>query len=422
MGLAIRGLIKFTKEVRSRLGNGLDAGEYARLVQAIQNTIARVEDICASYNQTPQALPAPSRRAYEYLCSLDLDKLGNTAISATSTASTSTASTSSTPGAAKKIGKARESGAAKTVYTVRGLLPALRSFLNQLAEANTPDRLATFEEDARGYLETTESFLKKQGAGRENLSLKQQGQLARLALYLKEPWKSRIPVNSSIFSEYLEEAWPRGLLFAGLPGIVYEPSDRRLWRLTNPKKSDALLKISDLFLLGEEPGLLKLLAQELCSRQSGRKRRASLRAALSEGAPDSFRKAIAEKLVHNEQGGAGIAHDLQLYFDEINAAFFDSTLEVHALYWTDNQARCRTGYYDPVSRTIYISQALDHQDVPEFVVRYVLYHEMLHLEQDDTGQLKPGKRIHTKEFHRREAAFPRHQEAETFLHQLAQKS
>lgn len=49
--------------------------------------------------------------------------------------------------------------------------------------------------------------------------------------------------------------------------------------------------------------------------------------------------------------------------------------------------------------------ALDHPEVPEFFVRFIIFHEMLHAELK--VQDKRGRRcIHSREFRRREHAHP----------------
>ena len=70
----------------------------------------------------------------------------------------------------------------------------------------------------------------------------------------------------------------------------------------------------------------------------------------------------------------------------------------------------RTGVYLHAARAIRIHPALDREDVPEFYVASVVFHEMLHqvVPPDERG----GRRtIHGREFRRRERAFPDHARA-----------
>ncbi len=89
------------------------------------------------------------------------------------------------------------------------------------------------------------------------------------------------------------------------------------------------------------------------------------------------------------------------------------------LSWTKTRSRNRFGHHDSDHNAIVISQVLDDADVPEFVLDYVVYHELLHI------MIPPrmgagGKRIiHSKEFTQAERRFPQWREAEAWLSALA---
>jgi predicted metallopeptidase len=78
------------------------------------------------------------------------------------------------------------------------------------------------------------------------------------------------------------------------------------------------------------------------------------------------------------------------------------------------RSRGRLGHYDPVHNTITLSPVLDEAGVPRFVVRYIVYHEMLHaiFESTCSGGIK---RHHTSEFRRAEKAYPEFAAARDFL-------
>ena len=60
---------------------------------------------------------------------------------------------------------------------------------------------------------------------------------------------------------------------------------------------------------------------------------------------------------------------------------------------------------------IVISRSLDEPEMPEFIVEYILYHEMLHSVVPDETNSAGRRCIHTAEFYRRERAFPRYRRA-----------
>ena len=66
-------------------------------------------------------------------------------------------------------------------------------------------------------------------------------------------------------------------------------------------------------------------------------------------------------------------------------------------------------------RVVAISSVLDNEKVPDFVHEYVLYHELLHLEDG----LGAGRRHHPASFRARERMYPRWRESEDWLKRLA---
>jgi SprT-like family len=80
-----------------------------------------------------------------------------------------------------------------------------------------------------------------------------------------------------------------------------------------------------------------------------------------------------------EHRPSGVYHDLASTFDRLNRRYFRKRLKRPRLAWSRRDWRTQLGCFDPALRQIVINRLLDRQSVPEFVVAYVLYHEMLHL-------------------------------------------
>ncbi len=83
--------------------------------------------------------------------------------------------------------------------------------------------------------------------------------------------------------------------------------------------------------------------------------------------------------------------------------------------WTIKGNRMRVGYCSVLMKVVAISSILDRPNVPQHVHDYVLYHEMLHLEDG----LRPGGRYHDADFRRREKLHPKWRESEQCLKRLA---
>lgn len=93
--------------------------------------------------------------------------------------------------------------------------------------------------------------------------------------------------------------------------------------------------------------------------------------------------------------------------------------QVPKLSWSQRMSRRRLGHWDPDHGAIVISQVLDDPRVPEFVLDYVVYHELLHILHPVRMGSGSKRRIHTAEFLRDERRFPRHEEGEAWLRRLS---
>ena len=76
--------------------------------------------------------------------------------------------------------------------------------------------------------------------------------------------------------------------------------------------------------------------------------------------------------------------------------------------------------HDSVYDTVTISKTLDSQDVPEWFVEYILYHELLHMKHP--ARLINGRRYyHTSAFRNDERRFPHYDEAQKWLEREARQ-
>lgn len=97
----------------------------------------------------------------------------------------------------------------------------------------------------------------------------------------------------------------------------------------------------------------------------------------------------------------------------------DLILEAPKLSWSERPTRRRFGHHDPDHDCIVISQTLDDPKVPEFVLDYVVYHELLHIVHPPKIGSTGKRNIHHKAFREAEAKFPRQRDAEEWLTRLA---
>lgn len=111
---------------------------------------------------------------------------------------------------------------------------------------------------------------------------------------------------------------------------------------------------------------------------------------------------------------AGSVFDLRKLFDRLNAEHFDSGIQVAQLGWSFRRSRRVLGHYDSAHRAIVINRRLDHPLVPEYVVCYVLFHEMLHALMGVHCE-NGTRRVHHPRFKQAERRFPEYRLARDFI-------
>jgi hypothetical protein len=156
------------------------------------------------------------------------------------------------------------------------------------------------------------------------------------------------------------------------------------------------------------------------------------------GAPPRMIRALARYVVHNDRRAsqllgdyidrhqhvikrqerkprqmnmrtAGRHHDLRVVFDQLNAERFDNQLDARITWGpvTARKARrsIKMGSFAVEDRLIRIHPILDQADVPDFFVRWIVFHEMLH-GRHDIVRKGPRRIFHTPAFLEDERSFP----------------
>ncbi len=110
-------------------------------------------------------------------------------------------------------------------------------------------------------------------------------------------------------------------------------------------------------------------------------------------------------------------YDLSVIFDSVNAQYFDCQIPKPLIAWTSRSNYRKVGSYNYVLNMILISRIMNDHRVPELAVRFVMYHEMLHIKH---GIFEQNGRVmaHTPEFLADERQFIGFAEAEKILMNL----
>ncbi|MFN0141728.1 MAG: SprT-like domain-containing protein [Pyrinomonadaceae bacterium] len=110
----------------------------------------------------------------------------------------------------------------------------------------------------------------------------------------------------------------------------------------------------------------------------------------------------------------GDVYDLDEMFAALNERYFGGWIRKPTLTWSAKKTYRILGHHDATHDTVAISKSLDSKKVPQFVVEYVVFHEMLHIAHP-TKNINGRRYHHTPEFKKDERRFEHYAEAERWI-------
>lgn len=113
----------------------------------------------------------------------------------------------------------------------------------------------------------------------------------------------------------------------------------------------------------------------------------------------------------------GQVYNLAPMFSRLNKRYFGGRLHRPRLGWSARQWRAQLGCFDPGLDQIVINTRLDHNQVPEYVVEYVMYHEMLHV-RHPIRVAACGLQAHSAAFRNEERRYAHYDRARSFLEKM----
>ncbi|MEI7988876.1 MAG: hypothetical protein WCI88_07530 [Chloroflexota bacterium] len=123
---------------------------------------------------------------------------------------------------------------------------------------------------------------------------------------------------------------------------------------------------------------------------------------------------------HDNKTAMGRHYNLENIFDRVNHEYFDNMFTQPRLEWSRTHSKRNLGAYRPDSNSLIFSKILDNPKVPEFVLEFVMYHELLH-KQMGIKIVNGRSYSHTKKFRSAERQFLRYDEVEKVLRSLVHK-
>lgn len=115
----------------------------------------------------------------------------------------------------------------------------------------------------------------------------------------------------------------------------------------------------------------------------------------------------------------GSVYNLKTLYNELNSEYFDNQLKLSITWFGSrekkNRSRINFGLYYDLLKLVKINRMLDSHYFPDYVVKFVIYHEMLHFVCPSYYDDKGVHRIHTKEFKTLEKNFLHYKAAQRWI-------
>jgi hypothetical protein len=116
----------------------------------------------------------------------------------------------------------------------------------------------------------------------------------------------------------------------------------------------------------------------------------------------------------------GDVHHLENCFHRVNQEYFQGRMDKPHLVWSQRLTHRKFGHYQWETDTVMVSRSLDDQRIPEMVVDFVIYHELLH-KKIGFKQTNQNRIAHSPEFRLAEEQFQNVKEARHYLNHLSKK-
>jgi len=382
----IHGLVKLANHVRKEISQPISP---ERLAQLRENTSRSIETVNRTLNDVGvhlDALPAPSRKAYEFLVGVDFSSVET---NETSSSLDFTHNSVSFP----------------------GLKSYLSSLLDQISQSPEDSQLRHIYDSIRKSSGNIEGQIRAKNIKPEQL--KSQSRLIRGWLAFFTQWEN--------FDEYLAAIRRAMPTFYGIlpearkrlgPMLIHLRPMQGIYRVRWYKNATLVQLPTPMICFDREA--FRLLAEQIFHKS--RNKQQVLNTMLSR----SYQQILAEL---DLLGGVveqtmGIYHDLAASFDRVNDTYFHKTLCCPRLVWSHTFTVRKFGHYDLTRDTVMVSISLDKKDVPEYVTDFIMYHELLHKILGVTWN-NHRQAAHTPQFLEKERCFYQYNEAKAVLKKLA---
>jgi hypothetical protein len=391
--LRIRNVVKIAQSVRERLRAGIPPAEAESFGEFLQQTVRRIEQICANAGTTPDDLPTPSRKAYHFLKGIDLEDLP-------------VAHDPGKPAPGKRIGMKN------VVRNKRGMLREISGLARNsgLDEAERERIAGTI----RRVVDQIEGLCERHGGSPADLPGPSRTSYA-LMKFLTIRANLEAHLDATVRTLGMARELVRERYGDHLRVDVEFEHMASLWQCRT-RGNVVAIRIDEGFIHADDE-VLEAIVRSMMVRKTRARERLVQEFVSSEEYTDVVLELDLAAEVTAEKP-RGVAYDLNDLFEAVNREYFGGEMSRPRLTWTRRLTQSRFGHHEPARDRIVLSLTLDDRRVPRFVAEFILYHELLH-RKHPARWVNGRYQSHTPEFRREERKFRQYDEAEQWLGKLA---
>lgn len=388
--LKITGLVRASNNIRSQLQTGLRPQDVEQFKLRVRKVIVDVEELCRNSGTRPDHLPAPSRMAYRFLKELDLDNLPITHEGENSA----------------KPAKVR----IKNLFKIgERIIAGIWDHLDQLI--SSPDERGRLKQAIEGHVSVVERICQNHNATPAALDRPSRQTYCWLKFLLGENVLTQHLEALQRAKEAINEILPR----SKHPIHLHLTFVNALWRKRQYPNA-ILIKVNQGF-LGADPGVWRAIIKNATSPPTPENEKLIREYAGS----DDFGELLDEMESFASPPAPpsqGRAHNLDESFDRVNRSYFGGAMAKPKIIWNRTLTLRKFGHYQPSRDTVMISISLDDPAMPDHVIDFVMYHELLHKKHGSTI-INGRRQAHSPAFRADERLFHQFKDASHHLHQLA---
>ncbi len=384
--LRISGLVGLAKRIRQELAGPVSAERLAQLRQEVEDVVIGIQQIFRERRVRAESLPAPSRKAFQFLQGLDWGAV----------VTEESESAGSFPPESVSFG---------------GLQRHFNNLLDRLARAVDRPELEEVYEMVVSDSASIEEEIRTNNIRPEQLKRQARELRGWFAYFARrenfERYGAAVRRAEPVFRATCP--WPAGKAMAVL--VHFRPM-HGMYRVRG--YADTILVDLPTPMICFDQNTLRAVAQIAFKKGGDRK------AVHDAAAGEACRRidATMERYGGVVAQARGLHHDLAESFDRVNAEYFGARLSLPRLVWSRSFAVRKFGHYDHAHDTVMVNSVLDRRTVPEFAVDFIVYHELLHRQLGITWK---SNRIaaHTAHFAKNERQFKQYDQAKAVLRKLA---